>query len=171
MNFMMSMVMKNTIIYSITVLLFGLLGVSNTVAGYKQTVEQILAGNEAPVGIVIEVVSGDENFLNQALPEVSRLSKQLRTRFPGLDVVLVSHGLEMFALTTSSLEQKPKTKKQIKSLLADDMTVHVCGTFASWQGVEESEFPDSINVSPAAPAQINDYVSLGYTQIKISRIK
>ncbi len=55
--------------------------------------------------------------------------------------------------------------------LADDVTVHVCGTFAAWQGVDPSEFPESINVAAAGPTQIEDYVSLGYTHIKISRIE
>ncbi len=62
-------------------------------------------------------------------------------------------------------------KNRRDSPLADDVTVHVCGTFAACQGVDPSEFPDSINVAAAGPTQIEDYVSQGYTLVKISRIE
>jgi len=144
---------------------------ATTVSAYEQVVENLLEHAEAPIGVVFEVVSGDKRFLEKALPEVSRLTEKLHKRFPGLDVVLVTHGREMFSLTKSSLQKAPKIKNRIDSLLADDVTVHVCGTYAAWQGVDPSEFPDSINVAAAGPTQIEDYVSLGYTLVKITRIE
>jgi len=139
--------------------------------GYRQTVDRLLENSQTPIGVVFEVVSRDKHFLEKALPEVSRLTKKLHKRFPGLDIVLVTHGREMFSLTKSSQKKNPQVKNNIESLLTDDVTVHVCGTYAAWQDVEPSEFPDTINVAAAGPTQIKDYVSLGYTLVKISRIE
>ena len=152
-------------------MLVTLTGYAATASGYELAVDKLLENAQAPIGVVFEVVSRDEHFLEKALPEVSRLTEKIRKRFPGLDIVLVTHGREMFFLTKSNQEKNPQVKRRINSLLADDVTVHVCGTFAAWQGVDPSEFPDSINVAAAGPTQIEDYVSLGYTHIKISRIE
>jgi len=144
---------------------------TTTASAYEQVIDKLLSSSEAPVGVVFEVVSRDKRFLEEALPEVSRLTKKLHQRFPGLDVVLVTHGREMFSLTKSSQQKNPKIKSRIDSLLSDDVTVHVCGTYAAWQGVDPLEFPDSINVAAAGPTQIEDYMSLGYTLVKITRIE
>ena len=50
----------------------------------------------------------------------------------------------------------------MRSLLADDITVHVCGTHASWRGKVDEDFPDYVDVAVSGPAQINDYQALGY---------
>jgi len=157
--------------FYLLVMLLVSIGHVTTAHGYEQAVDKVLAGSETPIGVVFEVVSSDQNFLEKALPEVSRLTKKIRQRFPGLDVVMVTHGREMFSLTKSSQQNNPQLKRRFDSLLADDVTVHVCGTYAAWQDVDPSEFPDTINVSAEGPAQIEDYVSLGYTLIKISRIE
>lgn len=146
-------------------------GSAATTNGYEQAVNKLLENPRPPIGIVFEVVSRDEAFLEKALPEISRLIKKLHQRFPDLDVVMVTHGREMFSLTKTSQQKNPKVKNRINSLLADDVTVHVCGTYAEWKGVDPSDFPESINVSAEGPAQIEDYVSLGYTLIKITRIE
>ena len=49
----------------------------------------------------------------------------------------------------------------------DDIEVHVCGTYASWFGVSENDFPKYINVAPAGPVQINNYEQLGYELITL----
>jgi intracellular sulfur oxidation DsrE/DsrF family protein len=46
--------------------------------------------------------------------------------------------------------------------------VHVCETYAGWRGVGAEAFPDYVNVAPAGPAQVNNYLSLGYVLVKIS---
>ena len=47
-------------------------------------VDRLLEADEEPVGVVFEIVEGEEDALSWALPEVARLSARLRERFPDL---------------------------------------------------------------------------------------
>lgn len=134
----------------------------------NKTIEHILSLQQAPIGVVFEIVTGDENSLNWALPKTQKYIKKLRARFPKLDIAIVTHGNEQFALQTKN----NKKFKQIHSLTQqlvkqDNVPLHVCGTYASWRNVTEEEFPEYVDVTAAGPATINDYISLGYTLIKL----
>lgn len=134
----------------------------------NEQIEEILSLKEAPAGIVFEIVTGESNSLEWALPETQNYIKELRARFPKLDIAIVTHGSEQFALQTN----KNKKYKKIHSLTQqltqkDDVPLHVCGTYAGWKGVSEEDFPDYVDVAPAGPAAINDYIALGYMLVKI----
>jgi intracellular sulfur oxidation DsrE/DsrF family protein len=132
--------------------------------------EEILQLSEAPAGVVFEIVSGDNEHLRWAIPTVQQHIKQLRQRFPALPVAVVSHGQEQFALTREKRKKYDKVHRGIQSLVKDnDVPVHVCGTYADWHNVAESEFPDYVDVAAAGPAQINDYRQLGYLLVKLKR--
>ncbi|HID48969.1 MAG TPA: hypothetical protein EYP40_05025 [Chromatiales bacterium] len=132
------------------------------------TVEQILSADTAPDGVVFEIITGDEDGLEWALPRVKRSIERLRQRFPDLSIAVVTHGEEMFALETGVQDSYHEVHQTVRSLLADDVTVHACGTFAGWRGLAGEDFPDYVDLSAAAPAQINDYLKLGYLRIVIS---
>jgi intracellular sulfur oxidation DsrE/DsrF family protein len=134
---------------------------------YLNSVQSIIDSGEAPEGVVFEIVSGNKHYLDWALPEAKRLSEQLRDKFHGLEIVVVTHGSEQFALTAERLAVNAPLNATLESLSENDIQVHVCGTHAERKGVEAEEFSKLVDVAAEAPAQINDYIKLGYLRIKI----
>ncbi len=130
--------------------------------------DPLLNARTPPEGVVFEIVTGDEDALEWALPQVKRAIDRLRQRFPDVPIAVVTHGEEMFALETSVRDSYTEVHDTVRSLLAEDVTVHACGTFAGWRGLAEEHFPDYVNLSAAGPAQVNDYRALGYTVIVVS---
>lgn len=123
---------------------------------------------EAPEGVVIEIVTSDNAGLGWALPRAQAYVRQLRRRFSGLPIAIVTHGREQFALTTKQQKIQQAEHKVVRSLLQDDkVQVHVCGTYAGWRGLSEEDFPDYVDVAAAGPAQVNDYIAMGYLAIVI----
>ena len=134
----------------------------------NEQVEEILTLKEAPAGIVFEIVTGETNSLEWALPETQNYIKELRSRFPKLDIAIVTHGNEQFALKANNTKKYKKVHSLTQQLVQkDNVPLHVCGTYAGWKGVSDEEFPDYVDVAAAGPATINDYISLGYILIKI----
>jgi len=137
-------------------------------ADTNEQIEEILSAKETPAGVVFEIVTGESNSLEWALPETQNYIKELRARFPKLDIAIVTHGNEQFALQKSKQEKYNKVHSLTQQLTQkDNVPLHVCGTYAGWRGVSEEAFPDYVNVAAAGPATINDYVALGYILIKI----
>lgn len=137
-------------------------------ASADQRVEALLRGAEAPPGVVFEVVTGDEEALVSAIPRVRKLARRLRERFPGLDVAVVSHGREQFALLDTAASSYPDLHAQVQALTdQESIDVHVCGAHASWYDHVVEDFPTFVDVAPSAPARINDYRDLGYVVIEV----
>ena len=135
---------------------------------YSDEIEDILTSKERPAGVIFEIVSDSADALRHAIPQVKKHIKQIRTRFPGLDIAVVSHGQEQFALTKDNNKKYNKVHSEIKSLVKDaGVPVHVCETYASWYNIEPGAFPDYVDVSPTGPAQINDYLALDYILVTI----
>ncbi len=133
-------------------------------------VQALLGQKQAPPGVVFEIVSGDADALQWAIPRVQQFINTLRKKFPALEVAVVSHGLEQFSLQEANADEYSKVHESVKALsMQQDVPVHICQTFAGWNGVEPEAFPEYVTVSAAGPAQINDYIDLGYTLIKINR--
>ncbi len=137
--------------------------------GHQDRVQALIDAGNAPDGVVFEIASGDSRFLDWALQEADRLTRQLRAKYPGLDVSIVSHGREQFALTRQRLADNAPLEQQLQGLVDADVPVHVCGTNAEWNGVDAEEFTALVDVAVTGPAQINDYVKLGYEKIRIVR--
>ena len=143
-----------------------LLGASQVHAGL--TVDQLLSRDEAPVGVVFEIIA-DEDGLDWAVPAINDHVRQLRARWPGLEVAVVSHGREQFALMASDAVAYPKVHAGVRELVEEHaVPVHVCGTHAGWYGVQPEDFPAYVDVAPAGPAQINDYQALGFELVVIA---
>jgi len=127
--------------------------------------EWLMKETEAPPGVVIEII-GERELLRTLLPEIAQNIEKLRDRFPGIPVAIVSHGAEQFLMTSANAAKAPETHQLLQSLVKDDaVDVHVCGTHASWFDVMPEDFPDYVDVAPAAPAQIRHYEDLGYELI------
>lgn len=132
-----------------------------------KSIEDILKLKTAPTGVVIEIVTGDGDNLQWALPRAKGYIEQLRAAFPKLPVAIVTHGAEQFALTKDEQESNKEVHQLVKSFGNDDIPVHVCETYAGWRGLTADDFPSYVNVAAAGPAQVNDYITLGYELILI----
>lgn len=150
----------------LTVLTVTLLMVSTVFASNQEKVERIVKSQSQPFGVVFEIVEGSKHDISWAIDEVEKYAKQLRQRFPDIGIAVVSHGREEFALMKSEENNYKETHAKVKSLVKDQaIPVHVCGTHASWYGRSEKDFPDYVDVTPAGPTQIADYVDMGYEKI------
>lgn len=148
----------------------GLLSATSVIASVESEISQILAHpNDPPVGVVFEVVEGNEGSLQWALPQIKKYAKILKNKFAKINIAVVSHGKEEFALLESNNKKYAAVHKDVKQLVSDDIPVHVCGTHASWYGKDDEDFPDYVDVTPAGPAQINDYENMGYTLVVIEK--
>lgn len=159
------------IIFAIFITLGLLLSVQPLVAetySHPQ-VERLLAADEAPDGVVFEVLSWDSKTWTWAAPMIRDLRKQLRERYPDLDIAVVSHGAEQFQLTQDAASKQPSAIETLSDLNQDGVNIHVCGVHSSWEDVSEDSYIDIVDVSPSGPAQINDYVNLGYSKVLITR--
>lgn len=149
------------------VLTFCLIG---PVKAETATLETVLARTAVPAGIVFEIVDRDPAALNQALPWVIEAARQLRQRFPKLEMAVVSHGQEMFALQQSAQDKHARPHQLAQQLVRQEgIPLHVCETYAGWKGVAPEAFPDYVDVAPAGPAQINNYMALGYIRILVPK--
>ncbi len=136
-------------------------------ASDKEDIAQILTKSETPDGVVFEVIGSDGAYLTKALEKIQNYKEQLQTKFPKLDIAVVSHGSEQFALTSDNAKKFKKAHNSVKRLVASDVPVYICETHASWRDVSAEEFPDYINVATQGPAQIKQYQELGYTLVVI----
>ncbi len=133
-------------------------------------VEALLAAEEAPVGVLFEIVEGDEDALAWALPRVKGYAERLRARFPDLPVAVVTHGREQFALLSREAQGAlAPIHDEARGLIDADIDLHVCGAHAGWYGHVAEDFPSYVDVSPSGPAQINDYRNLGFQVIELQR--
>lgn len=163
-NIGLEVFMKTITRTSLFILWFGIFSTSFA----NEKVNALLAQDSAPEGVVFEIVSGDDDALKRAIPTVQRHSDNLRKKFPELAIAVVSHGSEQFALTRDNKKEYAEVHKGVQSLAKhSNITVHVCETYAGWQGLDAEAFPDYIDVAAAGPVQINDYQSLGYVLIRI----
>lgn len=135
----------------------------------QQQINDILKLEEEPSGVVFEIVTGQKHGLEWALPLVKKHIQTLRGRFPQLDVAIVTHGREQFALQKQPQKGKNKVHSLSQQLVKEGVPIHVCETHAQWRGVTAEDFPEYVNVAAAGPAQINDYVAVGYILIVINK--
>lgn len=137
-------------------------------ADWNEEVELLLARAHPPDGVVFEIVSDEPDFLSYVLPDVRDAAKRLRQRFPGLSLAVVTHGVEQFALMEENRADFQELHASVEAMSrSGDIPVHVCGTHAGWRGVTPEEFPDYVDVAAVGPAQVNDYLALGYVLVLV----
>ena len=131
-----------------------------------KTVKEILALSEAPPGVVFEILAPNPQQWQRIQPRLMDAIESLRSTFPDIDIAVVSHGNEQFALTTENESKFPLLHQGVRDLGESGVDVHVCETFASWSNVTADAFPDYVDVAPSGPAQINNYVAMGYLLVE-----
>jgi intracellular sulfur oxidation DsrE/DsrF family protein len=150
-------------------LLFGFVSVMALASDAGVQMADILKMQQEPEGVVIEIVTGKDDGLEWALPLAKKYIDQLKQRFPQMPIAIVTHGREQFALQKTKQGEKTKVHDLTQQLVKEGVNLHVCGTYAGWKGLSEDDFPEYVNVSAAGPAQINDYIALGYLKVKIKK--
>ena len=86
----------------------------------EKQIEHILSLKKAPVGIIFEIVTGSANSLEWALPKTKRYINKLRSRFPKLDIAIVTHGNEQFALTKTNDKKYKKIHSLTQQLVQEE---------------------------------------------------
>ena len=130
-------------------------------------VEALLEREEAPHGVVFEIVEADESALDELIPKVRESIARIRAIYPQTEFAIVSHGREEFALQTIYRDENADIHQQVQALVAEDVPVHVCETHAGWYGVTAEDFPDYVDVAPTGPGQVSLYQELDYELIII----
>lgn len=138
-------------------------------AGNQDQIDKLLKSESPPFGVVFEVIESSTDELDWVFPRIKNFADALRNRFPEIGIAVVSHGKEEFGLLKSAQKKKTNVHKLVKSLVADNIPVHVCGTHASWYDKKPEDFPEYINVSPAGPTEIDNYQDMGYILITIRK--
>ena len=82
----------------------------------QYSIEEVLALKTAPTGVVFEVVSGNEDYLQTALVDFEEHQKQLTEQFPDIKLAIVSHGSEQFALTTASQQAQSASHRWLSEV-------------------------------------------------------
>ncbi|MDJ0778520.1 MAG: DsrE family protein [Gammaproteobacteria bacterium] len=130
-------------------------------------VAELLAAPQAPDGVVFEIMQWEDRSWDWAVPLLDRHVADLRARFPGLDVALVSHGAELFELTRAAGLAETAALRQLAELHRAGVRLHVCGEYASWKQLGQDDFLSFVDVAPSGSAQLADYVRLGFVPIRL----
>jgi len=133
-------------------------------------VQQILVLNEEPDGIVFDIETLDVNALPEYAPYVRDQILLIRKKFPNVDIAVVTHGAEEFALQKQAKGQQ-KLHNLFNQLVQDeDVSIHVCGAVAGLKKLSQEDFPDFVSFSASGLAQLNDYIAIGYTLVPIRQL-
>lgn len=127
-----------------------------------ETFNEVMSLEKRPDGVVFEILAPNEPSWTRTQPKLLQAIEQLKRRWPDIDIAVVSHGNEQFALMTEKASVFPELHQSVLNLGEQGVDIHVCGTYASWRDIKPDAFPDYVDVSASGPAQINDYKALGY---------
>ncbi len=131
-----------------------------------QEIKAIVSVGSPPAGVLFNVLEYEEDALEWIVPRIEYYVDLLRQRYPNLEIVVVSHGDEMFSLRDEEKWLYEDVHKQVQRLSEElNVTFHVCGSYARANGIDEGEFPQYVDVVPLATTQIKDYQELEYTVI------
>jgi hypothetical protein len=83
-------------------LLIGLCLLFTQITLLAADIDSLLAADEAPDGVVFEILESDTDDLAWAIEKTRQQSQALRRRFPDIAIAVVSHGTEMFARRRST---------------------------------------------------------------------
>jgi len=159
----------NNTLFVFKLVLVSLFYFSSAAAANDQLeVENILASEKSPVGVVFELI-GPENgkYLPDGLKKVEAYKTQLSKKFPDIKFAVVTHGAEQFELSKTNALNHSQTHDIVKRITAEDVPVHVCSNHASWRNMSEVDFPNYILASTGAGTQMREYEDQGYTRVTI----
>jgi len=138
-------------------------------ASSAETIDRLLANDTPPPGVVFDIDEWDNEALQWAIPLVRGYVDRLRARFPGLDMVVVSHGDEEFALMKYAEPDFGSLHRQVEALVADQVPVHVCAGHAVMSGYSENGFIDSVDKVSAGVETVAEYRRRGFVHVPVLR--
>jgi hypothetical protein len=142
--------------------------VSHVSSASNDELKRIFARENTPVGVVFEIVDWDDEYLQRAIPWVNQQIISLREQYPGLDIAVVSHGSEQFALLKDADAAYPEIHSSVQRLITDhEIKLELCLGHASMRGFYQEDFPDYVDIDASGPSQIAAYESLGYDKIVV----
>lgn len=134
-------------------------------------VASILSQTHQPDGIVFDIETLDENALPLYAPYVRKQIQLIRRKFPDVDIAVVTHGAEEFALQKSQQNKQKNLHGLFNELVKDEgVSVHVCGAVAGLKQLTQEDFPSFVSFSASGMAQLNDYKALGFTVVPIRQL-
>jgi hypothetical protein len=155
--------------YIQTILLVITLSVSHFVSAANNDLNSIYARQQAPVGVVFEIVDWEDDYLERAIPWVNEQIIALREKFPDLDIAVVSHGSEQFALLKDADAAYPQIHYNVQRLISDhDIKLELCLGHAGMRGFAKSDFPEYVDIEASGPSQIAAYEALGYDKVVVA---
>lgn len=128
-------------------------------------VEKLIASKLEPEGVVFEITTWEDNSWRWAAPLLSSHTQTLREQYPNLEIVLISQGNELFDLTLKNNIRMSSEIGILKKLSKDNFDIYVAGDFAKYKRLGSKDFLPFVFVSPSGAAQLEDYISLGFTHI------
>lgn len=129
--------------------------------------QQLLLARQAPDGVVFEITAWKDNSWDWAAPLLRRYVDQLREKYPGLDIVLISQGAELFDLARRAKLQETPALRQLARLSEEGVSIYISGDYAKWKRLGEKDFVDFVDVAESGGALLEDYIELGFEPIKL----
>lgn len=134
-------------------------------------VERLINSGQEPEGIVFEIETLDANALVEQVSYIKSLVEKVKKRYPEVDVAVVSHGTEEYALQKSESNKNAELHNVFNQMVnQSDVSVHVCGAIAGLNKLSQEDFPEFVSYSESGLAQINDYKALDYEIIVIKQL-
>ena len=160
--------MKNPIQFLVIIFAIYLPGLQAD--GYQLTaVEALIVANSEPDGVVFEIITWEDNSWDWAAPMLQTATWQLREKYPGIEVALISHGNELFDFALKN-NRPPKPAMQILQSLSDEQVdFYVSGDYAKYKRLGIKDFLPFVDVSPSGTAQLQDYINLGFSHIVLEQ--
>lgn len=152
--------------------------ISNVIYAQKQVnslnypeledVQKVIQASEKHEGVLFVVYEDEYDALDWVMPRLTYYIELLRKEMGAIPIAIVSHGEEILSLTEEQRRIFPDVHENIEHLTeAYQVPFHVCGAFASLNGLSDEDFPGYIDVVPYGPSQIADYRTVGYEMIDI----
>ena len=134
-------------------------------------VENLLKSDVEPEGVVFDIETLDSKGLVSLTQYVTSQVELVKQAFPSVDIAIVSHGAEEFALQTTASDKYADVHNLFSELVSTkEVSVHVCGAVGSLKNLTQEDFPEFVSYSASGLAQINVYKAIGYTVIVIKEL-
>ncbi len=134
----------------------------------NRQLEQLLAAERAPDGVVFEVMAWQDHSWEWVVPMLQEYVERLHHKYPDLDVALVSQGAELFDLARRAGMEDSPTLLQLARLNAAGLEIHIDGEYARWKRLGTQDFLDFVDVAESGDAQLADYIKLGFAHVRLT---
>lgn len=120
-----------------------------------------------PHGVIFTIREYEEDSMSWVAIRLNYYIYLLRNAHPKLPIAILAHGDEVASLSSKHKKQYKKLHQFIQSWDKQGIITHVCGSMAHMLGLDESNFPDYIDVVPYGPSQVKDYIELEHKHIEL----